>query len=362
MYQVAIVGAGIIGAAIAYELSLIDDLEITLLDAARPGQGATGAALGLLMAVISQKKQGRGWQLRQQGLERYRQVIPELEKIIGYSLPVNRRGLLKLLMEDNLERWQKLQHTRQSQGYPLEIWNAKQLHSRLPWLPTHLSAAVYSPADWQIQPRPLTQALIQAAKKKGVRCQFDCLVYPLTSGSRSVRQLETANGTLPVDFVIITAGLGSTPLTQHQEGSIALEAVIGQAWRLQFPPSLTDLVNQPVLTAKDIHLIPLPQNQAWLGATVEFPADCPHGQPSAALQQELWQGAIATYPILKHATILEHWSGRRPRPVGESAPVIRPLPGLDNVLLASGHYRNGILLAPGTMLAVRHWLLSYLST
>ncbi|MEB3227113.1 MAG: FAD-dependent oxidoreductase, partial [Synechocystis sp.] len=159
MTRIAIVGSGIVGAAIAYELSLMPGVTIDLFDAQQPGQGATGAALGLLMAVISQKKQGRGWQLRQRSLERYRTLIPELEKSTGQPILVNRQGLVKLLREDDGDRWQKLQLTRQSQGYPLEIWDADQVKQKFPALKAEeLHGGIYSPWDWQIQPQPLTQA------------------------------------------------------------------------------------------------------------------------------------------------------------------------------------------------------------
>ncbi len=64
------------------------------------------------------------------------------------------------------------------------------------------------------------------------------------------------------------------------------------------------------------------------------------------------EGAIAFCPDLKQATILETWSGKRPRPEGIPAPIIEKLSGYGNVLLATAHYRNGVLLAPATALEV----------
>jgi glycine/D-amino acid oxidase-like deaminating enzyme len=77
MSQVVVIGCGIIGAAIAYELSLVAGLEITVLDRQQPAQGATGAALGVLMGAISKKTKGRAWQLRQSSMQRYETLIPE---------------------------------------------------------------------------------------------------------------------------------------------------------------------------------------------------------------------------------------------------------------------------------------------
>jgi glycine/D-amino acid oxidase-like deaminating enzyme len=309
--------------------------------------------------VISQKKQGKGWQLRQTSLARYRSLLPELESITGKVITVNRDGLVKLLLADDGDRWQTLQRTRQRQGYPLEIWEIEQVKRHFPALQSiDLHGAIYSPWDWQIQPQGLTQGLVAAAVNQGVTCHFQTPVQPLppAPAQGACHQLETPQGLFPVDYVIVTAGLGTTVIS-HQD--LLLEPVIGQAFLLELPASLT-LTSapdwQPVLTAEDIHLVPLANRQFWLGATVEFSADYPQGLPNDQLREQLWQRAIAYYPFLEQAKILNYWSGQRPRPVGESAPVIRPLNGYNNVLIASGHYRNGVLLAPATAIAVREWL------
>lgn len=72
---------------------------------------------------------------------------------------------------------------------------------------------------------------------------------------------------------------------------------------------------------------------------------------------QVWKKAIALCPELASSQILSRWSGKRPRPEGEPAPIIRPLAGYNNVLLATGHYRNGILLAPATALAIKDYIL-----
>lgn len=138
-----------------------------------------------------------------------------------------------------------------------------------------------------------------------------------------------------------------------------------------------------MITGNDIHIVPLPVAPLpvaplsrplvpaesgydyGVGATVEFPGSL--GEPSRehdALSrletvvasperlQKLWAGAIALCPDLAAAETIATWSGLRPRPVGRSAPVIDRLPGYGNVWLATGHYRNGILLAPATAQAV----------
>lgn len=87
MTHVVVVGCGVVGAAIAYELSQFPDLSITVLDRQPPAQAATGAALGVLMGVISQKVKGNAWRMRQASLQRYETLIPELERSPNTPFP-----------------------------------------------------------------------------------------------------------------------------------------------------------------------------------------------------------------------------------------------------------------------------------
>jgi glycine/D-amino acid oxidase-like deaminating enzyme len=110
---------------------------------------------------------------------------------------------------------------------------------------------------------------------------------------------------------------------------------------------------QPVITGNDIHVVPLGNSEYWVGATVEFPTDSGKVLADGDRLQAVWHGAIEMCPDLKNATILKTWSGLRPRP-DRPAPIVERLSGYTNVWVATGHYRNGVLLAPATALAVRN--------
>ena len=84
-----------------------------------------------------------------------------------------------------------------------------------------------------------------------------------------------------------------------------------------------------------------------VAATVEFPPDGERSPlPEAAALDAVWQAATEYCPALKAGKILSTWYGLRPRPQGQAAPVIQPMEGICNGILATGHYRNGVLLAP----------------
>lgn len=127
---------------------------------------------------------------------------------------------------------------------------------------------------------------------------------------------------------------------------------MGQAIKFKLDKSLGNSDFQPIITANDIHIVPLGNQEYWLGATVEFPTDTGVNIADAELLQKVYQDEIAFCPKLKTATILKTWSGKRPRPEGIPAPIIGNLSGYSNVLLATAHYRNGVLLAPATALEI----------
>jgi glycine/D-amino acid oxidase-like deaminating enzyme len=138
--------------------------------------------------------------------------------------------------------------------------------------------------------------------------------------------------------------------------------VLGQAIHLKLDRPLGKINFQPVITGNDVHIVPLnggeQATEYWVGATVEFPSDGGAIEAAPALLDEVMQQAIAFCPALATAKRLETWSGLRPRPEGRSAPIIDYLPGFSNILLATGHYRNGVLLAPATAQAIRETILS----
>jgi glycine/D-amino acid oxidase-like deaminating enzyme len=366
MSHVVVIGCGIVGAAIAYELSLVSGLKITVLDRQTPAQGSTGAALGVLMGAISKKVKGRAWQLRQTSMQRYETLIPELEVLTGLQIPFNRQGILMLCFAgEDLASWEQLAETRRSQGWQLEIWDSAQLQSRCPQLNQEkIVGAIYSPQDRQVDPTALTKALVEAAQRNGVTFNFGVGVEGVKSTTtdasnfRICNQIHTNDGQLDVDWLVVAAGLGSFPLSASLEQPVEIKPVLGQALHLRVERPIGNPGFQPVITGDDVHIVPVGEREYWVGATVEFPNDIGEVVAESALLEKVRQEALAFCPALAEAILVRQWSGQRPRPEGQSAPIIGQLPGYRNVLLATGHYRNGVLLAPATAQAIRELIRS----
>jgi len=350
--SVVIIGCGVVGAAISYTLSQSSHFNITVLDQQPPARACTGAALGVLMGVISHKK-GNALQMRLRSIQQYNEWIPQLEAATGQPILYNRQGLLNLgFEEEDLATWQALATLRQQQGHTLHLLNCAELSVRYPFLNLErVIGAVHAPSDRQVDPTALTLGLVEAARQRGVTFHWEAAVHDIqiaaVNGSSSAVQVKTSAQVFPCDWLVIAAGLGSTPLTHTLQQGVEIRPVLGQAARVKLPEPLS-VSNFPVISGEDTHLVPLGGKEYWVGATVEMSAEDALPEASELAWQQVWQRAIAFCPALEQATVLQRWSGLRPRPVGRPAPIIERVPGYDNVILASGHYRNGILLAPAT--------------
>lgn len=339
-----------------------------MIDQTAPAQGSTAAALGVGMAVISHKVKGRNWQLRERSLKRYQTLISELETLTGREIQHNTHGILSLCFAaEELPRWRSLQAIRHKQGYELELWEPEQVGDRCPHLSTAgVAAGIYSPQDFQVNPTDLTLALVAGAQANGAEFYFGEPVVgfdeaDLETSSQEGRRcgaMHTENQSFAADAIVISAGLGTLPLTQVLHQPTPISPVLGQALHLHLDECLGDLNFQPVVNGNDIHLVPLGNGDYWVGATVEFPPDTGLDEalamkPEAERLDEVLASAVAYCPALAAGKITQRWSGLRPRPQGQAAPVIQPLAGYSNIWLATGHYRNGVLLAPATALAIR---------
>jgi glycine/D-amino acid oxidase-like deaminating enzyme len=382
MSHVVIIGCGIVGATIAYELSLVKGLKITVLDKQAPAQASTGAALGVLMGVISHKVKGKAWKLRQTSIQRYETLVPELESLTGRKISFNRQGILLLLpnLDENSapevdeqvtkENWEKLLEIRQSQGWHLEIWDIPKLKNICPQVDeNNIVGAVYSPQDRQLDPTALTLALVEAAQRNGVTFKFGVNVVEMSLIPEATdvvanlcQKIVTTQGEITADYFVMASGLGSTVLTTQLNQKLDIRPVLGQALQLHLGHPLGNSDFQPAITGNDVHIVPCGVGVGaitdyWVGATVEFPSGENEIPPDKELLDGIFKKAIAFCPELAEATVKRTWTGLRPRPEGRPAPVIEKLAGYDNVLLATGHYRNGVLLAPATAYAIREMII-----
>ncbi|HEY9808737.1 MAG TPA: FAD-dependent oxidoreductase [Halomicronema sp.] len=346
MINVVVIGCGVVGACIAYELSKVEGLQVRVLEKEKPAFGSTGAALGVLMGVISNKVKGKNWQLRLASMGRYETLVPELEALTGRKILYNRNGILMLCFDQKeLAKKCALVEIRRQQGLELEVLSLEVLNEQFPQVNCEgVCGAVFSPQDRQVDPVNLTEALVDGAQRNGAVFEFGVPVegFDFNSGKTGL-EVRAKGKNIGADWVVVAAGLGSFGL----QNQVEIKPVLGQGLLLRLPAQMRDNC-EPVITGNDVHIVPVGGGDYWVGATVEF-----EDVAKDALLDEVLRQAIEICPPLQNGEIVRKWSGLRPRPEGQPAPVIEALSGYTNVLLATGHYRNGVLLAPATALAIR---------
>ncbi|MCP9850337.1 FAD-binding oxidoreductase [Cyanobium sp. Morenito 9A2] len=340
--SVVVIGGGFVGRCCAWLLSRSGH-RVTLV-AAAPPEGAldgSGAALGLLMADVYRRRSGRGWRLRQHSLA----LLAHWQGLLaaaGHPVAL-RRGLL--LLAQDAEDWQRQQALASASAKPgpcLELRTAPELQRLEPVLPPGAPGGLWSARDGQLDPIVWGAALEADGTAHGLLLEREpaAAIAP-TPGGRGGWRVQLAGGTaLGADSVVVAAGLGSGPLLASLGIELALEPVLGQALELELAATTPELWPGSVVW-QGINLVPRPFRRLWIGATLE-PGES--ANPDALTNLAHLQGKAPDW--LRQARTLRHWQGLRVRPVGQPAPVlIEPRPGL---LVSTGHYRNGILLAPAS--------------
>ena len=333
------------GLAVAWLLSRRGHPVLLIDPAANPSsspRSGSAAALGMLMAQVYRRSSGRGWRLRQQSLALWQQWRQELVQR-GHAIPF-RPGLLQLAGNtDELEAQRRLVEQRQRQGLPLQWLNREAVMALQPAAPATALGGVLSPNDGQLDPLAAMAALRADASAAGLET-WPVAVEHLGRGDGPQRRwlVHGADGrSRPCRWLVVCAGLGSAALVEGLGHGRPQGPVLGQALELQLPRGC-DAEGWPgSLSWGGINLVPRPSGRLWLGATLE-PGDAP--DPALGKQLQLLGGQAPDW--LRQATVVEQWQGLRARPLGRPAPLLEVLePGL---LLASGHYRNGVLLAPAS--------------
>lgn len=361
--SVVVIGAGLVGLSCAWFLTRRGH-QVLLVDAAEacerpPGSqhlAARGsdAALGVLMARVFHRSEGRAWRLRQQSLalwSDWRQQLASRGRPLTW-----RPGLLLLAAEaEDLTRQRALledPRRRQDRHPQLQAWDRQRLQQLDPALPSGALGGLYSPLDGQLDPQEALAALAQDAADAGLERRSGW-VTALQRCGRGWRLRLAGGESLQSDWVVLAAGLGSVALVPDdlKPAPARLEPVLGQALELELDAGDLPAVRSwpGAVVWRGINLIlrpPLPGGQdagwrLWLGATLE------PGLVSSSAALESIRGLAGQAPDwLLRARLRRHWQGLRARPCGQPAPLLQELG--DGLLLAAGHYRNGVLLAPAT--------------
>lgn len=348
--DVAIVGGGIIGASIALELAA-QKLSVSLFDRQSPGREASWAAAGMLSAAPDGLPAVPLIPLAQESLRLYPSFVKNVEESSGKDPAFENHGALHLFPGKNAER-NRDELVAQYRGLgisvePLSIRDAREKESAIG---AEIGAAAWHPDEARVDPRLLIDALLTAAQNRGaqIRCET-CVTKILCEGNRC-RGVLAGEEEIHAANVVIAAGSFSAEFAGARGPLAPTHPVRGQMAALRIPGFRL----QHVLRSHEGYLVPRRDGRIIAGSTLEDAGFEKRVTP-AGLRKVL-SAATEMLPQLDDAEIVETWSGLRPGTPDE-LPIIGPA-ALKGLLLATGHYRNGILLAPVTAKLIAEWIVA----
>ena len=347
--RVAIIGAGAVGLGIAWRLAA-RGASVTVFDRAAAGAGASHAAAGML-AACSEAEPGEEAliALGREAQARWPGFAAELQQASGINVELRREGTLLLaLTADDQARLSHQLVFQHKLGLPLHWISAAETRRREPHLAGKLAGAVLSPEDHQVDSRKLTAALRVAAEAAGARVREHAPVKEISTAGSRVGGIVLADGTkVAADVVVLAAGAWSRGIAGlAPELRPPVRPIKGQMLALRMDPAAPLL--RHVLWAPGAYLVPRRDGRLLVGATVEergFDAALTAGG-LLTLLEAAWRAV----PAVEELALEEMWVGHRPGS-RDDAPILGPAP-VEGLVYATGHHRNGILLAPVTADAI----------
>jgi glycine oxidase len=351
---VAVIGAGVIGLGIAWRLAQ-RGAAVTVFDQGAAGAGASHAAAGMLAACAEAEPGEEALvALGRRSQSLWPDFAVELEQATGISVDLRREGTLVVALTADDQR--RLAHHLDFQkqlGLPLDWITPAETKRREPHLAPRIAGAVFSPEDHQVDNRKLAAALRAAATQAGVVIREHTGVERvLVTGGRA-RGVVLADGAeVRAERVVLAAGAWSRAIGGlPPEAQPPVRPIKGQMIALQMDPAAPLL--RHVVWAPNVYMVPRHDGRLLLGATVEEKAFDPALTAGGVLS--LLEAAWRTVPGIEELPIAEMWVGHRPGS-RDDAPILGPAP-VDGLVYATGHHRNGILLAPVTADAIARLVL-----
>lgn len=337
--RIIIVGGGVIGCAIAYNLAKGGAQTIVLERGEIAGQ-ASGAAAGMLIPPSEPVPPGPFRDLCLASLALYPDLVPSIEAESGIDVQYLASGILLTAETEGRARAMRA-YARWQHGLGRNVaWvEGDTLRALEPNLSRKVLGAAYSPDDRHVNPGLLTQAFAKAAAAHGAELRPMTAVTGFVRRGGRVTGVRTSSGETGADAVILAAGSWTKALGAKLGLSIPVRPMRGQMLAYR------STALRHIVWGEDGYLVPKARGFVFAGATVEDVGF--RATPTQRGLAGLRRMATALVPALRYADVASEWAGLRPGSA-DGLPIIGRLPGWDNVYVAAGHFRNGILLAPVT--------------
>ena len=337
-FDVIVAGGGVIGCSIAYYLAC-EGVSVAVVERGEIGGEASGAAAGMLAPLAEVEEGGPFQQLSLDSLRLFPALTETLRSETGIDVEYLPSGILRLAVSDKEERRLRAL-AADSTGLPLHWLTQDELHTFEPALSMQIRGALYSPLERQVNADRLVQAFARGAARHGAKLRRHLRISGLLMRNSRVTGVRTSDGVMAADHVVLATG----PWTRRLAASLGVDLPVfpvrGQMMALPSRSSLRHIV-----WGSDGYLVPKANGLVFAGATVEKVGF--RRQTTLAGLRSLRDMASSLAPRLAALAPVDSWAGLRPGSA-DGRPLLGSLPGWDGVSVATGHYRNGILLSPIT--------------
>lgn len=336
-----VVGGGINGSSIAFQLAK-RGYKVTVIEQSKIAAKASGAAAGMLGAQTELIGNGPLFRLALKSRAMFPAIIAELEERSGIQIGYETKGIYKVAVsekhEQDLKALIKLHNTA---GEKAEWLSNDELIKREPGLAKSMLGAMFIPEDGQVQAYELSLAFAKAAISLGVEYHDFTTIHDFIIKDGKVTGVQTSQGDLLSDSVVVAAGAWSGLLLEKTGITLPVFPVKGECYSVV---SNRKLLNSTICT-EDCYIVPKKSGRYIIGATMRantFDEKVTVGGISSLMNQ-----ATALLPEIANAEWEKAWAGIRPIS-GDGLPFLGEHPYVKQLYIATGHYRNGILLAPAT--------------
>jgi glycine oxidase len=340
--DVIIVGGGVIGLTIALALARHGVREVTLIERGQPGAEASWAAGGILAPQVEADRHGDFFQLACASRDLFPELAASLKEETGVDVELDTTGTLYLGFTSKHEAELRNRYEWQ-RGQDLNVeWLTGAGALRLePGISDEVRCALRFPRDFQIDNRRLVSALVRANEELGVQLMTGSSVHALWIEHEKVRGVETSNGMLSAPVVVVAAGAWSTLINSTVAPPFQIEPVRGQMLCFEARPQIA----RHVIYSSLGYLVPRRDGRVLAGSTEEHVGF--DKRVTIAGSDAIRSMAREIAPGIAALPMIDSWAGFRPR-AKDGLPVLGSSAAVAGLFYATGHYRNGILLAPIT--------------
>ncbi|WP_243292505.1 glycine oxidase ThiO [Bacillus sp. FJAT-47783] len=341
-YDTVIVGGGIIGSSIAFQLAK-RGARVVMLEKEKMASQASSAAAGMLGAQSEFSSDSPLIPLALKSRAMFPSVSEELKQLTGIDIGLVQKGLVKIAFTD--EEFDALQEQ-------YHFWDSRDAHVN--WLDQHelkqlernvtedFKGAMYIRNDGQVRAPDLSRAFSEAAKVYGAEMREHKEAISLLKKKGRVNGVKTENETIYADSVVIAGGAWSAQLVKDTNLDLNMYPVKGECLSVL---TETPLLETTMFSKDGCYIVPKQGNRLLIGAT-----SIPHTFKKAVSVKGIYsllKRAQMMIPKLSDASLEKVWSGIRPQ-TEDGLPFMGEHPQIKGMWVATGHYRNGILLSPIT--------------